>query len=622
MKNALQLLFLCLAGSIHAATYYIDFAGGSDSNAGTAKTAPWKRHPYMVGWGGGYSQSGGDRFVFKGGVTWPRECFQFRIRSGGYYGVDKGWFNGASWTRPLFDFQHSSIGGGTAGSGVMLDHVVGVTLSGLAMKHHRGSFQPAAYNCTTLLNLGSDQVVIEDCEIANWSLPGPPPLNADPAGGSGGFACDGSYGQVTVRNCTIHQTGIGYYNGCAIKMGGQILFNEIYDVPNGIIGGGNIISNHFHHIRGATDPNAHENVILQQVPGEIRGNLIHDTEPGAEVFALNQGWVSPNRGTVILTGNIVFNTAAQTVSLYADGVASDLHFRISGNILKSSGRGYCIRAGYQNSPALGSVDARDNVFISDHGRPFCYNGAESSCGPVNAVIDQGNRILTHAQADVSGYSTTELLRRWGGGTVPGPTPPPEPPPAPVVTNILPGLSWEAEAGTITWPFVVSNSFVFQPAPSLALAGMGGKATYTFNLTNAGEYLVRGSVSADAESANSFYVGLDQEPAETMLWHVKPLTTGTSFEVRDVSWQGSGTWDASEFVPKVFALTAGRHTLVIRGREGGAKLDKVSLQRVGLPEPPPVVPLTSVQVSNATIKVSWTATTNNAPTNLSITITVP
>jgi hypothetical protein len=84
-----------------AATYYIDYTEGSDANNGSSQAEPWQRHPYMVGFSGQYTHAGGDRFIFKGGVTWPRSVFPMRIPLGGasadnrdYYGADKSWFTG------------------------------------------------------------------------------------------------------------------------------------------------------------------------------------------------------------------------------------------------------------------------------------------------------------------------------------------------------------------------------------------------------------------------------------------------------------------------------------------------------------------------------------------------
>jgi hypothetical protein len=105
--GALLLLVLPEAG--WSATYYIDFASGSDSNSGTTQAAPWKRAPGMNGFAGSYTHSAGDHFIFVGGVTWDSTIAKWNISNSGapgtpdYYGVDKTWYKGSSWTRPIFD---------------------------------------------------------------------------------------------------------------------------------------------------------------------------------------------------------------------------------------------------------------------------------------------------------------------------------------------------------------------------------------------------------------------------------------------------------------------------------------------------------------------------------------
>ena len=92
-----------------AATYFIDYASGSNANNGTATNTPWKFAPGMNGFAGSYTHAAGDRFIFKGGTTWPTNIAVWNITSSGtlgtndYYGVDTNWFSGASWSRPVFD---------------------------------------------------------------------------------------------------------------------------------------------------------------------------------------------------------------------------------------------------------------------------------------------------------------------------------------------------------------------------------------------------------------------------------------------------------------------------------------------------------------------------------------
>jgi hypothetical protein len=106
MMISVLVLFPTLAA---ATTYYIDFAGGSDSNSGTSKTAPWQRAPGMQGATAAYTHVVGDVFVFKGGVMWPGTALPLRINYSGSpgnidtYTTDHTWFSGVSWSQPIFD---------------------------------------------------------------------------------------------------------------------------------------------------------------------------------------------------------------------------------------------------------------------------------------------------------------------------------------------------------------------------------------------------------------------------------------------------------------------------------------------------------------------------------------
>jgi hypothetical protein len=95
-----------------ATTYYVDYAGGSDSNNGTAKTTPWQHLPGMPGCQAQCSSASpgpGDQFILKGGVTWPNSSLGWEWTWNGsagnplYIGVDQTWFAGSAWTRPIFN---------------------------------------------------------------------------------------------------------------------------------------------------------------------------------------------------------------------------------------------------------------------------------------------------------------------------------------------------------------------------------------------------------------------------------------------------------------------------------------------------------------------------------------
>lgn len=116
MRSLLLAIALLFSSPAWCADYYIDFATGSDANAGTSKEAPWKRAPGMASFAGTYTHAAGDRFIFKGGVTWDYTIFNWTISNSGtsghvdYYGVDQTWYAGSSWSKPILDGDNRVAG--------------------------------------------------------------------------------------------------------------------------------------------------------------------------------------------------------------------------------------------------------------------------------------------------------------------------------------------------------------------------------------------------------------------------------------------------------------------------------------------------------------------------------
>jgi hypothetical protein len=137
----------------------------------------------------------------------------------------------------------------------------------------------------------------------------------------------------------------------------------------------------------------------------------------------------------------------------------------------------------------------------------------------------------------------------------------------------PGLSFPVSAGVVSAPFVVTNGYLYQPAPQTGVTE-GGKAIYSFTITNAGNYVIHAVVNAPAMESNSFYLNIDGPPEDpTMIWDID-VTTG--FAERVVSWRGDGSDTDDQFVPKRFNLASGMHKLVIHGREPDVQLKTISI----------------------------------------------
>ena len=138
------------------------------------------------------------------------------------------------------------------------------------------------------------------------------------------------------------------------------------------------------------------------------------------------------------------------------------------------------------------------------------------------------------------------------------------------------LTFAADAGTITAPFVVSNHIVYQS--SQTDVATGGEAIYPFTLANPGRYIITAMVYAPDSSDNSFYVNIDAEPTDPlMIWDTE---VSTGFTNQTVCWRGTGTTTAPQFSPQIFTLAAGSHQLIIRGREANTQLQSVTIAPLG------------------------------------------
>lgn len=132
------------------------------------------------------------------------------------------------------------------------------------------------------------------------------------------------------------------------------------------------------------------------------------------------------------------------------------------------------------------------------------------------------------------------------------------------TNVVasPVVTLPASSATVTAPLVLTNGVISQPEQTEL--GEGGKAVFTFTVTNEGDYVITAQVNAPDEASNSFFVNVDAQPEDpTMIWDID-VTSG--FETRTVSWRGNGDANSDEISPKKFHLAAGEHKLIVVGRE--------------------------------------------------------
>lgn len=188
LRFAILLCCISVAGSAFATTRYIA-ANGSDSNDGASKTTPWLHAPGMSGCSSNcasYTPVAGDSFILRGGDTWHR------YSSGGtggtpvglpwswthsgnssnaiYVGVDKTWYAGASWTRPVLSS----------------DNPISTSVVSSCAHDNTGS--------NTLTISSANYVTFDNLEMSGWCW----------SGGSGAHIERSSTTHITISNFYIH----------------------------------------------------------------------------------------------------------------------------------------------------------------------------------------------------------------------------------------------------------------------------------------------------------------------------------------------------------------------------------------------------------------------------------
>ncbi|PIR97179.1 MAG: hypothetical protein COT91_02770 [Candidatus Doudnabacteria bacterium CG10_big_fil_rev_8_21_14_0_10_41_10] len=144
---------------------------------------------------------------------------------------------------------------------------------------------------------------------------------------------------------------------------------------------------------------------------------------------------------------------------------------------------------------------------------------------------------------------------------------PPPPPSNAVYQY-----YEAESGSLISPMAVASDTGASEGKYIASSAVdSGTASYGFSAPAAGSYVVWMRLLGPSISQDSIYVSMD----------------GTSEDVFDMAenkWSPNWQWvkvngragigNPLTLNPKLFSLTAGSHTLKIRGREVGSKIDKI------------------------------------------------
>jgi hypothetical protein len=401
-----------------AKTYYIDYAGGSNSNSGTSNSAPWKTHPYMQTGGActgsgsapAYNHVAGDRFIFKGGATWPAACFGMNVANGGnssvqdYYGADPNWFAGGSFTHPVFDLANSApvATGPLGGRNVIWVSGGFITFDNIEIKRQfiaGGHSGPnTGYDCGIYFN-GTNGNIVQNGYFHDWV--------SDAANINAGFSnCAGGIGQNS-GSYTADSMTIGDAAGSPVPFGGcfanaaEVKNSTCHDVSQGVNGYGSVHDSEFYGItdvatRSPYANGIHTNVIQQTYPGgsgSVYNNVIHGNTLGQVVgmcpttnFYNNVMWGNSGAGADILV-----DTGVNACTVNTGTVAN-----IYNNTVDCSNGVSCLRI-TRSGQTIGTVNVKNNQWIT--------SGSAVSVELTITSMNQGNNItMSPSSAASQGYS--------------------------------------------------------------------------------------------------------------------------------------------------------------------------------------------------------------------------
>lgn len=415
MRNiALPILALVLLSALTcvnalAATYYIDYASGSDSNKGTLETTPWQHQPYMQGWTGNYTHQPGDRFIFKGGVTWPHTCFQMTISTGGsatasdYYGVDKSWYSGSSWSRPIFSGDSVTLASGQNASIITLYETTYVTIDNIEITGLL--IDSNTFAVSSILNQSSNFVTIQNCYIHHWDASSNVTQDDARGGIIGNFWSPFTNDHFIVDSCIItNADNTTKMNGVATRCVGTVKNTTIHDVPTADLFDSNVHDCVFYNINYPVsdfDPAYHTNLAYTS-PGNgtssVYNNIFHDSQAGAQLYL--EPCYNNTNGTIYAFNNVMYNIGGGGGGdILADsegGGAGCGTVYIFDNTLQSTGSliRYLVRTA--GSSYIGKMVIANNHLITD-GSPFVVGS-----GGITPTTTQ-NLTQSNAGATSQGY---------------------------------------------------------------------------------------------------------------------------------------------------------------------------------------------------------------------------
>ena len=386
-------------------TFYIA-SNGSDSNNGTSKDTPWAHLPGMPTCAGvcaATTPRAGDNFILKGGDTWGATSLGINWQWSGsnssriYIGVDKTWFSGASWVRPIFDLQN------TMGASRQYNNVIWisgnyVTFDNIEMTR----FQQSGSGGTLVGAYGNNNEV-ENFYIHGWS-------RTSGSSGFNSFALNNNWSGGGGIGTNFHNNVIDGEDSpnkdfMAGVLHGDIVRNNIIRyVYNGMNGAFNVIDGNIVEYNYISTSGDHCNLIFPQnvFTGStliVSNNIIRNEGCGGGSTLFTMG----NSGCANCTSYVYNNVIYSNGSSFDPGITIGSHpangsagtFYVYNNTVNAEGA-FCMGNG-EPSP-------RSTTYLANN---HCINGTLCDGRGTTCNDLGGNLLMTAAQATAAGYTSSQ-----------------------------------------------------------------------------------------------------------------------------------------------------------------------------------------------------------------------
>lgn len=432
MKKLL-LAFLLVPATFGQTLRYIDWDTGNDANDGASTSTPWKRSPFMRGYTGTFNTNEANgsshiHFIFKGGVTWTgTNVFPLRVGRGGVsdsqrmvFRSTNTWFTGASWSRPVFDFENRTYGDDWSGAGFYLKkpHVL---IGDIEFKRHKArkpSGTTQARNYTIALQGLVSNFMLSNCIVRDWSLEHPVGSGQD-GGGGAIIHADASGTNRVVTHCEMHQefADNAHRTGKAIQGNFEVVSNRVHHTPNPIFGVRTIISNYVYEIVGATDPLAHENgPLINSMASPVAFNVVSNcVEYGYNLwptFISNPSTLyntNNNTSCILFHNNIEYNTKGVWLTTSDKAVTTNVAVRIYNNAFYTRNGFDAIHvASNLGNWDFGLIEIQNNLIITN--QPHSSGDWYRPNNQVLISVLRNNVVLSAATAATQGYTIENLFR--------------------------------------------------------------------------------------------------------------------------------------------------------------------------------------------------------------------